>query len=268
MPEHMELQDEEIARRKGILNYGAEDDELLLGCREVIEAELQNIVDDFYRVQTQNPEVTALLGDEETFRRLHETQRRYVLDLFEGRTDGAYVKNRLRIGAVHKRIGVAPKLYLAAVKTLRDILFKTLKGHLPAEAADAPLEALDKLLYFDTTLVFDAYTLSLVEEVRAEKARVESYAASLEEQVAERTRELAEKVQELEKALSMVKKLEGVIPICGICKKIRDDKESWQQLEQYISEHSEAHFSHGLCPDCYEKEMAQVMALRERKLLK
>lgn len=47
--------------------------------------------------------------------------------------------------------------------------------------------------------------------------------------------------------------LKGVIPICMYCKKIRDDKESWQQLEAYITEHSEALFSHGVCPSCYEK---------------
>lgn len=47
--------------------------------------------------------------------------------------------------------------------------------------------------------------------------------------------------------------LKGIIPICMYCKKIRDDKESWQQLEAYITEHSEALFSHGICPSCYEQ---------------
>lgn len=56
-------------------------------------------------------------------------------------------------------------------------------------------------------------------------------------------------------ALDRVNKLEGIIPICMYCKKIRDDQNSWQQLEQYISEHSEALFSHGLCPSCAEEQM-------------
>jgi len=47
-----------------------------------------------------------------------------------------------------------------------------------------------------------------------------------------------------------LKTLKGIIPICGYCKKIRDDKESWHQLEAYISSHSEALFSHGVCPTC------------------
>jgi DNA-binding NtrC family response regulator len=61
-------------------------------------------------------------------------------------------------------------------------------------------------------------------------------------------------ISELRAALAKVKLLEGIIPICMYCKKIRDDKESWQSLEKYISEHSEAFFSHGICPDC-EKRM-------------
>jgi PAS domain S-box-containing protein len=58
-----------------------------------------------------------------------------------------------------------------------------------------------------------------------------------------------------EEALARVKKLEGIIPICMHCKKIRDDLNSWNQLEQYISSHSEAMFSHGICPQCYEEQM-------------
>ena len=51
-------------------------------------------------------------------------------------------------------------------------------------------------------------------------------------------------------ALGRVKQLEGIIPICMYCKKIRDDQQSWHQLETYISNHSEALFSHGICPHC------------------
>ncbi len=57
-------------------------------------------------------------------------------------------------------------------------------------------------------------------------------------------------VSERERALSDVKILSGLLPICGHCKKIRDDKGYWNQLETYITDHSDAMFSHGLCPDC------------------
>jgi DNA-binding response OmpR family regulator len=57
----------------------------------------------------------------------------------------------------------------------------------------------------------------------------------------------------LRKALAQVKKLSGFLPICASCKKIRDDKGYWQQIEAYIHDHSEAEFSHGICPECAEK---------------
>lgn len=64
---------------------------------------------------------------------------------------------------------------------------------------------------------------------------------------------LARRVQELESALTRVKQLQGLLPICSYCKKIRDDQNYWQRVENYISEHSEVTFSHGICPDCYKK---------------
>jgi hypothetical protein len=71
-------------------------------------------------------------------------------------------------------------------------------------------------------------------------------------------KELADKVAQLEAALAQVKQLEGIIPICMYCKRIRSDKEGWQQLERYIAEHSEAEFSHVICPECYEKAMKEI----------
>jgi PAS domain S-box-containing protein len=61
--------------------------------------------------------------------------------------------------------------------------------------------------------------------------------------------------QKLENEL---KTLKGIIPICSFCKKIRDDKDSWQQLESYISKHSEALFSHGMCPACEETYLKRM----------
>jgi HAMP domain-containing protein len=87
---------------------------------------------------------------------------------------------------------------------------------------------------------------------------------TLEHKVAERTSMLQqanlelidsnnkneELIEELRDALSNIKTLKGLLPICASCKKIRDDKGYWNQLESYISSHSEAGFSHGICPDC------------------
>ena len=61
---------------------------------------------------------------------------------------------------------------------------------------------------------------------------------------------LVSRVEELKEALSQIKTLQGIIPICMHCHKIRTDEEAWQKMEAYMEEHSEAQFSHSLCPDC------------------
>ena len=60
-------------------------------------------------------------------------------------------------------------------------------------------------------------------------------------------------IEELRNALTHIKTLRGLLPICGSCKKIRDDRGSWKQIETYISDHSDAKFSHGICPECVQK---------------
>ncbi|HAS83577.1 MAG TPA: response regulator [Verrucomicrobia bacterium] len=64
---------------------------------------------------------------------------------------------------------------------------------------------------------------------------------------------LSDKITELANALEQIKSLRGIIPICAWCKKIRDDAGYWQQVETYLGQHSEAVFSHGMCPDCHAK---------------
>jgi CheY-like chemotaxis protein len=64
--------------------------------------------------------------------------------------------------------------------------------------------------------------------------------------------------EELQKALAKIKTLSGLLPICASCKKIRDDQGYWTQLEYYISEHSEAEFTHGCCPECMEKLYPEI----------
>jgi response regulator RpfG family c-di-GMP phosphodiesterase len=63
---------------------------------------------------------------------------------------------------------------------------------------------------------------------------------------------LAEQVEQLETALGHVKQLQGILPICSYCKKIRNDSNYWQNVESYVTDHSHAEFSHGICPTCYE----------------
>jgi len=76
-------------------------------------------------------------------------------------------------------------------------------------------------------------------------------------------REKERLIEELEKALSRIKTLRGLIPICASCKKIRDDQGYWNKLEAYIESHSEAEFSHGICPDCLKKLYPNIKKKRK-----
>ncbi len=69
---------------------------------------------------------------------------------------------------------------------------------------------------------------------------------------------LRKREKELKLALEEIKTLNGILPICSYCKQIRNDEGYWQQVEEYISEHSQAMFSHGVCPTCYKKVMEHI----------
>ena len=97
---------------------------------------------------------------------------------------------------------------------------------------------------------------TLNEELRETLAIKEQLNEQLQQEIAERKlteKEREKLITELQEALEEITTLKGVIPICLHCKGIRDDKGYWNKLEQYIVEHSDAEFSHGVCPDCAKK---------------
>jgi sigma-B regulation protein RsbU (phosphoserine phosphatase) len=75
---------------------------------------------------------------------------------------------------------------------------------------------------------------------------------------------LTQRVKELEAALSQVTQLQGMLPICSYCKKIRNDQNYWQKVEGYLSDHTGVEFSHGICPDCHAG-VKEEMAKRKRE---
>lgn len=112
-----------------------------------------------------------------------------------------------------------------------------------------------KLIYISAMILTIIFILSLViihqgvSETRSRRLaeqELQKHYEQLEDLVMERT-------ADLQKALSEVKLLSGFIPICASCKNIRDDKGYWSQIETYIQQHSEAEFSHSICPDCAKK---------------
>jgi DNA-binding response OmpR family regulator len=70
--------------------------------------------------------------------------------------------------------------------------------------------------------------------------------------------ELRHRVKQLEDAVAQIKHLQGLLPICSYCKRIRDDKNYWHQVEHYITSHADVRFTHGICPQCMEKLKATI----------
>lgn len=97
-------------------------------------------------------------------------------------------------------------------------------------------------------------------------AELQALNATLEAEIAQRKiiqSENEQLIRERDATLFRMKQLEGIIPICMYCHRIRDDKDVWNQLVKYISDHSEAKFSHGICPECSKIQMAKIAKIRQ-----
>ena len=68
---------------------------------------------------------------------------------------------------------------------------------------------------------------------------------------------LARRLSELQNALDRVRQLQGLLPICAYCKRVRDDRDYWSQVETYVSARADVSFSHGVCPDCFERVLKE-----------
>jgi len=104
-------------------------------------------------------------------------------------------------------------------------------------------------------LLLSSFENAVTDKLDLEKANTELTRLNtrLLSEIQERKRAEKEKerlIRDLQSALNDIKRLSGLLPICSSCKKIRDDKGYWRQIEAYVKDHSEADFSHGICPDC------------------
>jgi PAS domain S-box-containing protein len=156
-------------------------------------------------------------------------------------------------------------------KTLDEMIGKTMWDFFPKKYADAQMESVGDAIRSQCMRFFDAKTIMMNTEMWVEvriipvesavdqnKRAAFIIAADISERKAA-DEKLRKKVKELEAALSHINTLEGLIPICMNCKKIRmeegnpKDQESWKNIEEYISATTEANLSHGVCPECAKK---------------
>lgn len=167
------VDDQEVASRRRF--YQLTDDDLvrLREVRPIAERHMDAIVDDFYRHLLGHEGSAAFLTDETVVRRLKETQRRYFIELFGGRCDKEYVRGRLKVGAMHERIGLPPKWYLGAYNLYLKLLFDKLATEIPdVDELHRTYRSVEKLVFFDTSLAIDAYVRRHLETLSRHQAAI------------------------------------------------------------------------------------------------
>ncbi len=194
--EQLNITDHEIEYRKHLFDFTEADVARLLAWRDYMVGRAEELVAKFYARQVEKVEVATVIGDAETLKRLHVTFHQYLLELFDGVYDKNYVDKRLRIGKVHRRIGVTPKLYMSSMRLMQNLVDDAIDeakdhGRNP-EAIAAVKDSVHKIMLFDAQFIFDAYIDCFLLDVDAAKKEVEAYANSLEIRMAGQTRQLRE----------------------------------------------------------------------------
>jgi rsbT co-antagonist protein RsbR len=166
----LKLDEAELRSRRAFCELTDEDLARLKSLRGFAEKHTTEVVNAFYDLLLSHGETRKFFPDEATVKRVKRTQSDYFLGLFDGRCDLAYVEDRLRVGAVHERIGLAPKWYLAAYRKYLDLLREKLYAALPPADAAAAYTSVQKIVFFDVTLAIDTYIAANIETLQRHQA--------------------------------------------------------------------------------------------------
>jgi PAS domain S-box-containing protein len=162
-------------------------------------------------------------------------------------------------------------------KSVEEIVGKSIWAVFPKEEADKRFAALRQVFLSGEEKVIevcvpradgDRYYVTTITPISDAKGEIISVICSSKD-ITDRKRAEEEReglITELQNALSEVKTLSGLLPICASCKKIRDDKGYWNQIESYIREHSGAEFTHGICPECMKTLHPELYKILIEKL--
>ena len=205
-------------------------------------------------------ETNSKLQVEMDVRRKAEKASRRLVAIVEGSYDAIISQTLAGIITSWNKAAETIYGYSAAEAIGQPISFLT-PPDAPDEVANIlkKIERNERIVHYETIrLRKDGRTINIslsVSPLRDDTGEIVG-ASSIVRDITEREsmrREREKLIAELQEALAKVKNLKGLLPICAWCKKIRDDRGYWRQLEAYISEHSEADFSHGICPACAKK---------------
>jgi rsbT co-antagonist protein RsbR len=166
----LKLDEDELRSRRSFCELTDQDLARLQSLRGFAEKHTAEIVNAFYDLLLSHEQTRKFFPDEATIRRVKRTQSEYFLGLFEGRCDIVYVEDRLRVGAAHERIGLAPKWYLAAYRKYLELLREKLIAALPPAEATAAFSSIQKIVFFDVTLAIDTYIAANIETLQRHQA--------------------------------------------------------------------------------------------------
>lgn len=168
----LRLDERELASRRQFFEIEEADLLRLAALRPLAERHSQGIVDGLYQLILGHPESRSFFPDESTVRRVKSMQRQYFVGLFAGRCDLDYVENRLRVGAAHERIGLAPKWYIGAYSRYLRLLLDQLMADLPPAEAQEAYRSVTKLVAFDMSLAIDTYIAANLDTVARHQAAI------------------------------------------------------------------------------------------------
>ncbi len=189
--EMMGINKEDLERRRHAFDISESDLERLRTFSLILEPELERIIIDFYKLQMADSDIAKMIGAPEVLANLHVHMQLFLSRLFKATYDTDYINSRLRIGQVHKTLGVTPKLYMSAISSLQQLVDENIKNLCANEnEVESILKVFHKALLFDCQFVFEAYIHSYQLDMEEAYGEINEYAAHMEIKVEALTRKL------------------------------------------------------------------------------
>ena len=170
----LKLDDEECRRRLEFFELTDEDFQRLMSLRPFAERWTQEITEGLYELIMKHPESRSFFPDDATLARVKRLQNAYFLHLFSGTYDLNYLRDRLRVGSAHERIGMPPKLYLGAYRRYLALIHEKLRSHFKGNEAEAvkAIETIRKIIFFDMAIAIDTYIAAYLETMTRHQAAI------------------------------------------------------------------------------------------------
>jgi rsbT co-antagonist protein RsbR len=169
-----EFDDDAVRARLSFFRIEPEDLRRLAAMRALASEMVDGVVQRFYEHLLSQPETRDFLDDPELVRRLKRKQTQYFLQMFDGKVDGEYVRNRVTVGATHARLGVHPQWYIGAFANYLQLVHEQLRARPGTNEGEvhADLSAVEKLMHFDASLAIDAYIDQHLDAIHRQQAAI------------------------------------------------------------------------------------------------